>query len=779
MARKKSKKRKGRSKGQKQYSLSDVSMRFHQGNYKLALRTLANAKVRSEEAAKAKELKVNICHHLAYDHFCKQEFESAIKAVSSVLNMQAKEGQQFPLEVTTTLVGLCHLYMGNFQKAESCLQASIEKENTRMFGFYYLLAILYQARYESFSRFKENFASYFSHLDESRLEYLEIFFHLLKREYDTASHLLAAHETDSHIQHLNFNALQAIINKNNKSVSHSTKLKPLYRLLLRYELSATEKTYLSSYQALSPYFEELQQKEKDTLNLLRIRQLCEEGEPLLDVDFSHLLQNIPEDLQPYVVYNQLALLYNSKNFQDNYNGILSYFKKNSRLFFRIPESIFLYLSFVYFDSDKHIASSFFSNIDQYLKNFGHLLSNSKLNRLGWMIFSCMDDNPDFTKLSNIGKRGIYELASQYPNIVAFQLWLMVEASVMPASSQKGKLHLDLFSDPDVQNQRKEIIKHLDAFYRKMYPQESLLPFAMFSRKEDLHFFKTIIKQFTEQLLKSINDSSVAVEAKVVLDIFNLLHKYLAKLFNESEVKADSLYKSIKTGYQKALDYFDEKQENSPYFQDYKTFLLLPKMAKISSLLEEQPWNLEKSLAKLVKEGAASVILDMILRNIEDSDFNSYYIPPLRIFLKVQVDHAQERSVEFTESFIHAFKNKFQNIYYAPSDEYYLELLKNCITKLKSSKYHKMIYTLVRGFRKELTEVEVAVYYNTAGKVLQFLMQAITNQPDFEYDASFVDELLQFTGDVAKKRKLKGLGAIHKQAEVFFNNGPDKTYRLFK
>lgn len=144
MGRRKSKS-KSKHNTRNQVGFKDILLKFQQEDYAGAGNLFKKAKITSEDAGKAKQLKMAILHQIGFQYFLDKKYTKTIELLSSSLQVQSKAGFPLPFELTHTLLGLSYLHIGQFKEGAASLKKGIlETSNTAT--FYYLLALIYDQK---------------------------------------------------------------------------------------------------------------------------------------------------------------------------------------------------------------------------------------------------------------------------------------------------------------------------------------------------------------------------------------------------------------------------------------------------------------------------------------------------------------------------------------------------------------------------------------------------------------------------------------------------------
>ncbi|MCD4746901.1 MAG: hypothetical protein K8R58_11440, partial [Bacteroidales bacterium] len=363
-------KKKNRKKNQ--IPLIQVIQHYEQGNYSRANELLKKAKITSEESGIAKQLKVEIANQVSISYFKEYKFKEAIQCAESTFNIQPKPEYPLPNANTNIIIGLSHLFLGNYNDAIQYLKSTHNNPETSSFYFYYILAELYNNQYESCKsivEFNNLNKEYLEQIPDNKKAWLQAVFYLIKNKFLACSNKLKEINTESHVQTRNLEFLINYLNKKRFKQEYQG-LKPLYKFLSGFELSFTEELFLHHFQNIKQYHKNIKSKIKNKDLSDNINNLCFNAIPLderiLDLFIS---DNELKDNFKYIIYNNVNALVSDFNIEYNNDGNYElanrYINKFRNYFFQIPESVFLYLSFTHM-LDYLKDDLFFRNILYYI-----------------------------------------------------------------------------------------------------------------------------------------------------------------------------------------------------------------------------------------------------------------------------------------------------------------------------------------------------------------------------------------------------------------------------
>ena len=290
-----------RRKNKKQISFEIVLEKYSLGDYTNASILLKKAKIKSDEAGHAKQLRIALNLQLAFQYFEKHFYESAIKYSRANREMQAKEGFPFSFEKHDVLAGISHLYLGNFSEAEKYLSHTLENENTKGFYFYYMLAHLFRGDYvktKTIAQFKKELPETVNNLSENKQLFLQAMFYLQKDNKAGAIKTLQDIKAVSHSQKVNLNAIVSFLT--NKKITQSSSLQALYKALFKFNLDENERNYLSKFPILQKNTEPVVKISSVSQIKTAIKALCEIGKPMSETIFAASLKIFHDQAQTII-----------------------------------------------------------------------------------------------------------------------------------------------------------------------------------------------------------------------------------------------------------------------------------------------------------------------------------------------------------------------------------------------------------------------------------------------------------------------------------------------
>ena len=317
------------------------------GRYQSATLSMRRVKVSPKDQKKLAQLQIAAHYLWALDYFKKQEYTQAISTLRMFIERYKKK-MNLPLEKANMLIGISYLYNHNWEKAIDYLKDAASNSQTESFSFYYLLAIIYQKKHAQFSDFLTEYEQTINQLTADRKNYLTIAFALVQGKYAQAQTFLTNYIANTNQDSPNLLALKTLLEEGTPQKTDAS-IKGLYKYLLKQPLKSREETYLNNLPQLKDFTTERTHTKIRTELAKSVEQLCEEGTPLSPSVFEACM-SLPKEYLPYLVYNQIAALFN-EDIEDNETRIVNLLKKYEWYFFQVPESPFLFAQIAYWDTD--------------------------------------------------------------------------------------------------------------------------------------------------------------------------------------------------------------------------------------------------------------------------------------------------------------------------------------------------------------------------------------------------------------------------------------------
>ena len=295
-----------------------VLEKYNTGNYQNAYDSLKKAKITSEESGIAKQAKVEIANQISLQKIADHDYADAIAFSSSNSNIQAKP--DFPINFAKgeIIAGISNLYLNKFEDASKFLSNTYNTEETKHFCFYYILSELFKGKFAALKNIKEfngTFKNEFETLGLAKTTYLQAIYYLMKDDHPSFSRILKTIKPDNQFQKDNLDSLIVFIGRQKATQTHNP-TKPLYKLLTDKQLTSSERNYLKKFKTTSSYFDAKNKTSKDDYSTVELKELCENGKPLSEDAFFHLMND--KDLveyHKYFVFNQASALEQKEDYQ--------------------------------------------------------------------------------------------------------------------------------------------------------------------------------------------------------------------------------------------------------------------------------------------------------------------------------------------------------------------------------------------------------------------------------------------------------------------------------
>ncbi len=396
----------------KKVTFNTVLNHYKNNDFSKAKHLLPKAKLTAQEKGLAKQLKAYIDIKLAFYHFSKFEYKTALAL--SVGNRNIKLEVDYPInfDVADLIAGISNLYLGNFEEAKKWLFNTGLKPELMQFSFYYILSCLYAGDYVDIKSIK-GFNKKINPITitENKKRFLRAVFYLQKDNIDSFKKTINKIVPAGNLEVVNLEALKSwLSNKSNLPVYKKTK--PLYKLLNKLQLTPEELEFLNTLDGLEDFLSLNNVNEIEENINFQINELCEKGKPINQKYFYEYVDLETLDLykKERIIYNQfVALLTNNKHFEKNDSTLKKILKKYDKLFFNVPESIFAFLKFVS-ETNVFSTSVFIRFLNLYLKQNINKLTEIQIQNIGFMLADVFYTNKNILKSS---KKIIADLKPKY------------------------------------------------------------------------------------------------------------------------------------------------------------------------------------------------------------------------------------------------------------------------------------------------------------------------------------------------------------------------------
>ncbi len=763
--RSKKKNRQQKRRGQ-QPGLKEVLERYQASDFPGTLNLFRKARFRSEEAGPAKQLKAALMNQMALQHFRDQEYRQVINLLTPTLQVQSKPGFPLPASETHLLMGLSHLYLGQFDQAVDSL-AQANDPPSGIPSFYLLLARAYAAskKPDTLADFEQTHQNLLALLDDNQLAYLRSTFYLAREDFaKAASFLKKVKATKNNGLEPNTQNLQALLEEQPPQEEALESSKTLYKVLASGSLTTQDVEYLDHFEE----FEELllESKNYDRAKTLgqHLDQLCAKGEPLTDDLFQHCFDNIREDLKPFLVYNQVATLYNQADNEGYTRRILRYLRKHRDLFFQIPESGDLYLDFAVVNIESIRPDSFIRSFRQFINRFGKVLTVKRLDQMSWKIQHTylgegFKDKLDF----------LVELLDEFPSMVGLkvQLYLVSVLDFDPSYSTKME---DLFALDNFPDNRERILNEVGAAIEGMEPE--LIFFLQSSMEEVLEFYFSSIERFLRITTDMVNrHPPKAAAAPVVVAITKKVHRSFLKVAERhGELLQSDTIPEMTNQFYSLLDTIGT--DESAHFKKelIEATKTIGQSRELMELLESNNPEPKATdlFGKYINQDRLPELMDQLIDLIDKQHYAEELVPILTLFLKTVVEKVPGKAIDILAEFDERLEIIADQESCDHPVQFYCAWLKD-LFKIKKTDYHQAVYTLFDSAPWALTSGVMPVQYNTVAKGLDFAGRAAKASSDFEYDKIVVNDYLQYLEELLQVKSLKTIERSYKLARAYFTS----------
>ncbi len=774
------KKRKSRNnKNNKKINFHNVLQHYKAGEYEQTYNLIRKGNIPTQYANQAKQLRVICSNYLALEYIKNFEFKKVIQLLEPNLKLTAKADFPLPLIQTKILLGIGHLYQGEFVKASEHL--AFTKDSTdptiQSFCFYHILAELYQKKF-----IDESVQNIFKALPENRQQYLMAVFYLHQNDLNNFKKVINTLTGTTLREKNNLVALQNIFNEKNAStIDKPQYLKGLYKLYNNLFIEDIEKNFLVQHQEIEQYLKE-QKSQVQQQNLeQQIIRLFEEHQLIEEHYFEKLPDIIPQkyaSILDSIIYNQIALLYNNRQ---NRRKTHKYAIRFKEYFFKVPESLHLFLLLYEKEELPTVSSKVLNILDIYLNEFGATLSKHYLNILSWHIFNYLLKAKEVFDSISINKK-IAHYATQYPDLIGLKWWILLICTTQKLSSIIDEHQLDIFSHPITEDNEEPICLNLTGFITVNRPLNvAQIPFLAELFNADIKSipqqkvdYKKCLLSLVATIEKAIQHAPPHPKAKVVLDVLKILGHEFYKAQTEYEITfSETVIQNFIRLYEKTLDHFGENHVDSVYFNQIQIFKYASEVQYLTSiLLSENNDNIEAVYIDFIEQGQSELLINAVLTDItETNHFESEYKTALVLLFTLIFDYNEDKQVnpkKIIYSIVERYREQSDNLFECPChEELYLDMLEYFLQAYNFPAYYQLIYWLTDAYLDLIVSNPSPPYYNMAGKLLTFMMKVLAKQPNFEHDSKFITTLMDFVTTIVKKRKLKTLGKTLERAQKFF------------
>jgi hypothetical protein len=748
-------KTKNKSQSGKPYRLNDAVLQYHAKNYTGALSRLRAATIRPEEVQKAKQLEYILLLRVAFHHLQLADYNKTIAT------LQVLPETDVP---TQLLKGIAYLYLLQYEAAIPCLQKAAK--NYPIFSAYVILAHLHSEQNIDFQSFIDKFPTDWANCSEQQKKYIQTAHLALKGAYSEALALANTFKTESHFQHLNWEALKVILTPNAAALpAVNEKVKTWYRMLLHGAMKDFEQTYLKS----------LGENTQDVLNAAlptqkplaaHLQKVLKEQysaqKVLEDSSLHSLLELVPKAQRPFIVYNQLANICNHKDGK-SLKTAKYIFTKYISDFAVIPESLNLIMFLYELEDFDATPNHFWSFMKQWMSCHKDNLSIEQTDALGWRLLTLWMEYPELCVSHHLIEWA--RLSRELPTAFALKFALMTHHALQQPVKNITDTRLDLFSLPNAEKSKENFLSFFDNINKAMSPYVNRGFFDFLHDVPPLSKPKYIqqIVYWAESLILAATQYPVLPKNWIWLEAFKFVHEQIREIQLNKGVLPPDLYQRFLNTYQtviqqfrpsEALDVFKLDWDYSIYGKYVLDFALLVDKAKSYS-------DYEKFLAKCKDAPTFVFIWEHFAKLMRRTHFNEQVADQLSQCLTAVLYHFKQ-NVATAQKEIHLFVNIYKQTvekHPSPSSDTFFAILIQNIIKVKFINVD-ITYLFAKSYILELTlknSLEPK-NYNAVAVFLEWMKsQKYYNNP--AYNKPFAHALWNYLKAVNEQKNLKKLDKV--------------------
>lgn len=737
---------------------------------------LRRAKFPPPHKKKADQFNIDIHYFWALDYFEKKDYLQAVTTLRMFVE-RFKKKINLPIEKANMLLGLSYFYANDFTKAAAYLVTAKNKPTTHTFYFYYLLTLIYQKKYTDLTALTTDHEKELALLTTDQKSYLAIAIALVQSNFEKAIMLLSTYSIEDENIADNIDGLKAILQET--AYAPTTKsLKPLYKSFLDITLSEEEKQYLAKIPEFQEQVKNLKNNQLQETLVVPLQELCEKGIALTRQELKQAME-LPEAYRSYIVYNQVAALYND-DLEENELEIVAILKKYEWNFFQVPEAIFLFAQIVYWDSENFTPTFFWRNLERSLERFGKSFTPLQLNRLSWRISGCLDDPAASDKNMNNNRQR--KLVTAYPQMLGLKWW-QIDRGVFAPDCPFSDTTLSIFTNANFRYGSHIAKDKWEDGLEGMYPDLGLIanflgPFEMSRLAEDglidkqlNDIYTKVLYQAQNFLVRATTEHQVHLKNKVVLDLFKMTHESMNKFEKDRERTLDKTKKAtFFEAYYKMIVLFEEDQADSKYLQDYQLVENAPKINRLAKVVGT--YERGKTLIDLFKQhlaaGESSLIHQVLVDDLEQAYAMDEGLNTTLVYFNVLIEVAETELTTIVRQFGNLYVKRIRLIYVPRyPDTSFFYLLEKLTKNKPTPAYITIINALTAVYLPFITKTVEPLYYNMAEKLLSYFIKAKKKQPNFEFNQVVIQALKKLVKEAVEARKLKKLGKTLTSAEKIF------------
>jgi hypothetical protein len=748
-------KTKNKSQSGKPYRLNDALLQYHAKNYTGALSRLRTVNLRPEEAQKAKRLEYILQLRVAFQSLQLADYNKAIATLQGLPETDVP---------THILKGIAYLYLLQYETAIPSLQKAAT--HYPIFSAYLILAHLHENQSIDFHTFIDNYSTDWSNCSEQQKKYIQTAHYALNGQYAQAFDVANTFKTESHFQHLNWEALKVILTENATTLpSVNEKVKPWYRMLLHGAMKDFEQKYLQS----------LGENTQEVLNAalpvqkplpLHLQKVLKEQysaqNVLDDSSLHHLLESVPKAQRPFIVYNQLANICNHKDGK-SLKTAKYIFTKYLSDFAIIPESLNLMLFLYELDDFDAAPNHFWSFLKQWMNNHKENLSVEQVDAFGWRLLSLWSEYPELCSSHHLIEW--MRLSRELPTAFALKFALMTHPALQHPIKNITDTRLDLFSLPNAEKSKEFFLPLWENMNKVMSPYISRGYFDFMEDAPPLSKAKYAqqIVYWAESLMIAATQYPILPKNWVLLESFKLVHEQLREIqFNRGVLPPD-LYGQFINTYQTVIQQFKPSEALNEFKRDWDYSIYGKYVLEFALLVDKAKsfTDYERFLLKCQEVPSYGFIWEHFAKLMQRTHFSEQVAEQLSQCLTAVLYRFSQNAAVAQEEI-----NLFANIYkktvakhpHAASDSFFAILIQN-ILKVKFINAD-ITYLFAKSYISELTlkkSLEPKVY-NAVSAFLEWIKsQKYYNNP--AYSKTFVHPLWTYLKEVNEQKNLKKLDKV--------------------
>jgi hypothetical protein len=747
-------KKKNHQKGKSSVRLLDAVLQYHAKNYSGALTRLKNAEIRPGEEQKAKNLEIAVLLRLAYVAWQNCEYSKAIDILKPLL-------PEHPIAVT--LAGMSHLYHLDFKSAIPLLKKSAATHPS--FSFYYLLAEIYLQQEIDFKGFTNYFNAELQQCSESQKSYIQIIIDVFNNQIEAALNQVLQLKSQSHVQHLNFDAFKSILTGHPLSYdSLSDKVKPLYRLILNGYLTDFEKIYFNRLTATVPEISDVVGNQTNITPALQkeLEAQYHHQKVLSEPVLAQIMQAVPAEQRPYIAYNQAVNALNLKDFDAVDKGIKHVVVKYASDIILIPESLPMYLQ-LYDDVDiKVYPATFWQFVGQWLSVRKENLTVDNLDDMGWAMFEVMFKHPTLFNSSHTNEP--VKISEQYPSMFALKYFQILFPKTQFDANKITDSRLDFLSLPNAEKHKELFANKFDLLAGMLSPFSGLMNILNKANIPKSAFIQQIV-YYAECFMVAVTKYPIPPHNSIAMEAFKCVHKFLKEILEHDGELPKGFYDKFLKTYTDLAKQFEKHPDIGEYTQD------------IQSARNAVPLKALKEITRYVASAPDFLKYFKTYRDIQHYDFIWEYIrefidrshfmdslPEMIVNLMEAMYLYQNNIAESEREF-----NHFMKVYKKEIEKYNCEhptvffgLMVKYLVKNKNLP-PQLVYRFAVQYIEELTlkhETE-AKQYNAVADFLEFVKAQYVDLRN-DYDGQLIQKLKTYLIKINKIKNIKKLDTTIKK-----------------